>query len=322
MISTLATPVIKGASSLKVRTLYNEKMLESLEKLLLSISNAGIDVSVVQGYVSTLLPKDSIPSDVFALYHALLSAVKSQNRQSVERCLMQFRIPTLELAGPKLIFGSIGECQRHEDVVPELPNHEKKTPLLPVSREIVQSCSGDAQKALAILKQYHPEMAAEILTLLSGLYFFDDVGTEEQMIGGSDVRVYGDIFLRRHKGEIDPLVYYCEHIVHETSHLYLHALMAMDPLVLNSPDEHYPAPIRSDLRPMYGVFHATFVLSRMCQVFKVLSDQLSDENVCDAHQCFVRQFEHGLSTVNQYAELTTLGQHLIMQYPEVLMKVR
>ncbi len=52
-------------------------------------------------------------------------------------------------------------------------------------------------------------------------------------------------------------------LVHEVTHALLFGLSSDDPLVLNSPDESYPAPLRTDPRPMDGIYHATIVCARL-----------------------------------------------------------
>ncbi len=58
-------------------------------------------------------------------------------------------------------------------------------------------------------------------------------------------------------------MYFLDHITHETSHLVLHTLMNVDPLITNGHAQRFDAPIRPDPRPLYGIYHATFVLSRI-----------------------------------------------------------
>lgn len=54
-----------------------------------------------------------------------------------------------------------------------------------------------------------------------------------------------------------------EALVHEAAHQLLFAHSIEEPLVLNATEERYPSPLRSDPRPMDGVFHATFVTARV-----------------------------------------------------------
>ena len=81
-----------------------------------------------------------------------------------------------------------------------------------------------------------------------------------------------------------------------------------DPLVLNTNEERYPAPIRRDLRPMYGIFHATFVLARMLRVFTRLCKSGQELRYRDRTQLVRLQFEKGLGVVKEHGKLTARGE--------------
>ena len=62
---------------------------------------------------------------------------------------------------------------------------------------------------------------------------------------------------------------YIEDIVHESAHLELYLVQLDDPLVLNDKEARYSAPFRPDSRPMYGIYHAMYVLGH---ILKCLND--------------------------------------------------
>lgn len=55
---------------------------------------------------------------------------------------------------------------------------------------------------------------------------------------------------------------YFKTIVHESAHLVLFAMARNEPLVLNEQAERFSSPLRTDLRPADGIFHAAFVSAR------------------------------------------------------------
>lgn len=131
------------------------------------------------------------------------------------------------------------------------------------------------------------------------------------------VRAFGTIYLCIPDNKIPEQVYFCEHIIHETSHLHLHALFAIDRIVLNNPNERYTAPIRPDPRPMYGIFHATFVLSRMVRLFMLLSEK-TDCIFEKYAYLFLKKFLNGYKTVKQFGKLTPLGDKIVESYADLL----
>lgn len=127
---------------------------------------------------------------------------------------------------------------------------------------------------------------------------------------------HGTVYLAIPSGSIPEQVYFCEHIIHETSHLHLHTLFAIDPIVLNRPNERYTAPIRPDPRPMYGIFHATFVLSRMVRLFMLLSEGASFFE--EYFHLFLKRFLNGYQTVTQFGKLTPLGEKIVESYADLI----
>ena len=55
---------------------------------------------------------------------------------------------------------------------------------------------------------------------------------------------------------------YIPRLIHEYSHNLLFGIARNEPLVFNDPEERYESPLRQDLRPMDGIYHALFVSAR------------------------------------------------------------
>jgi hypothetical protein len=166
------------------------------------------------------------------------------------------------------------------------------------------------KKALEVIKAVDPIFFEEIDEYLTNINLFLGQG----LVGASHTNHMGGVFLRMHSSdvEMDPVQYYIEHITHETSHQQLLQLMAHDKVLLNDRTRRYPAPIRSDLRPMWGIFHATFVLSRMVRVFRGVIDknvlEVSSNKVYDK---MCKMFENGLETVLNHGQLTPNGELIL-----------
>ncbi|MGH3904507.1 MAG: aKG-HExxH-type peptide beta-hydroxylase [Pseudonocardiaceae bacterium] len=106
-----------------------------------------------------------------------------------------------------------------------------------------------------LLAELDPELHAEFETVVGALRLFRGRAAR----GITSVRCFGLVFLRLP----DPgpeaeesLMYFLDHITHETSHLVLHTLMNVDPLITNGHAQRFDAPIRPDPRPLYGIYHA------------------------------------------------------------------
>jgi hypothetical protein len=125
------------------------------------------------------------------------------------------------------------------------------------------------------------------------------------------------------------MVYFCperswtaidwaEELIHEASHQVLECVAFEDKLFDN--DElaltpMFEAPIRKDLRPAFGVFHALFVVSRIRQFYETL--EKSGELDSDKRQYVDGLTARALKTVPQMAELsfiTTTGREILLDY--------
>jgi HEXXH motif-containing protein len=107
-------------------------------------------------------------------------------------------------------------------------------------------------------------------------------------------------------------------IIHEAAHLLLFAHSIAEPLVTNPISERYTSPLRSDPRPMDGVFHATFVSARMYYVTHRLRKATTVDfapipvDQLDERLAMLRQFYFGgLQTVQKYGKLTPIGEQIM-----------
>lgn len=108
-------------------------------------------------------------------------------------------------------------------------------------------------------------------------------------------------------------------IVHKSAHLLLFAHSIYEPLVTNAIDERFISPLRSDPRPMDGVFHATFVTARLHRVNKTLLEcferleapPFSRDELDQKLHLYRDLYFRGLETVQKHGKLTATGQRII-----------
>jgi len=176
-----------------------------------------------------------------------------------------------------------------------------KGDVLAVQRDFIRNSSD-------LLQRCHPEMYDEIRALVWTVKLF--VGRVTQ--GLTDTRVFGEIYIRVPRSHVDPVFYYAEHMVHEASHLYLNCLMAQDPIVLNQGSEMFPSPLRKDPRPMYAVFHATFVAARMALTFRKIFQNIGGNDCLKILAEVLDEAIRGVSTVKKLGQLTVMGWKLLV----------
>ena len=173
------------------------------------------------------------------------------------------------------------------------------------SREIA-AC----EMALELLDEVDPELMAEFREYVTRVKLFLGRG----YLGFSSPAAFGAVFIRLPDG--DPLMHFLEHLVHELSHLSLNVLMAHDPLLRN-PLHEEAAPLRSDVRPLYQVLHATFVLSRNVRVMRRVQERRQDRSDEAVLRGFETQYREGFRMIEAEAEFTELGAQLFQTFEPI-----
>jgi hypothetical protein len=188
--------------------------------------------------------------------------------------------------------------------------------VFPISDEQRDEFASEVQEALSFIENADEGLRAEIDEYATTLRLFNG----HNIIGATSPKFYGNIYLQRPDESYtyeERIAFFIEHIVHEGSHLHASALEIHDELVLNSPDERFTAPIRPDARPMSGIFHATFVLSRITRVFRRLSEK-TDINVFeDYYERAETEYRHGYDNVVEHGDLTPMGEQIAEEFEAV-----
>jgi HEXXH motif-containing protein len=101
-------------------------------------------------------------------------------------------------------------------------------------------------------------------------------------------------------------------LVHEAAHMALFAYSPKEGVVTNSPTERYVSPLRTDPRPLEGIFHQSFVLARMMYGLGLLresTDASAEESDFASNfiNCSVPRFNDAVETLNRHARLTPQG---------------
>ena len=139
-------------------------------------------------------------------------------------------------------------------------------------------------------------------------------GAKSHFGGISSLMLWGAVFLNieRYTSTLD----IAEALVHESGHHLLFGLSFDEPLAINSLNDAFPSPLRSDLRPIDGVFHATFVCARICYFYSSLLqknflDQGQKTTATSRLANYQQRFHAGKKTLLQSGHLTPNGQHIL-----------
>lgn len=171
------------------------------------------------------------------------------------------------------------------------------------------------ERGMALMRAAAPELAGEIDAIVHEVVpIASDPACRHQMDGGSHFQLWGALFLNASFHPTD--VAMMEVIAHESAHSLLFGMCRDEMLVENDDEELYPSPLRTDLRPMDGIYHATFVSARMHWAMARLleSGAAGDEYSAEiraAQDADRRNFEAGDSVIRAHGRLTRLGAELI-----------
>lgn len=174
------------------------------------------------------------------------------------------------------------------------------------------------REAMAIILRVDKRIDDEIHRFLSRLYLA--VGNKDPLAkpfgGVTSLMVWGGSFVNVevYKSRWDA----AQFLVHEITHSLLFGLSCDELLVLNSANEHYKSPLRTDLRPMDGIFHATMVCARLAAFNRDWANSgfvdLGDRDRCEkAAVSNAERFRDGVAVIRQHGELSELGRRLVDQ---------
>ncbi|WP_421566787.1 aKG-HExxH-type peptide beta-hydroxylase [Ochrobactrum sp. EDr1-4] len=301
---------------------YYFKVLSSLAYLI-SVGAPNRDCPNISTLVRTPLSSGALEPRLFYLHDALLLAMRAQDVNRVQQTLQA--VEEVAKAGmrikndhiPEII--SIGDADWENFIVENSINlgeeYFNKCPeIAPVSEDVAAEQRGNVIAALELIEEFFPAMHEEVQGLLNKLRLFKGAVT----MGITDVRMFGCMLIRTPRPEVNTQLYYAEHITHETSHMYLNAAMSIDPILLNDRSELFTSPLRPDPRPMIGVFHATFVTSRIVQLFESLSQDWAASEDTDVYLYQqLDELKAGINEVTRGAKLTPTGALLLREFEEI-----
>ena len=174
---------------------------------------------------------------------------------------------------------------------------------------------------LKFIGEAEPVFLQEIGSLVSTVLL---INSTSNMEGATSPRFFGAVYLSfpKHNLAEHPLLFLADSLVHEMSHLYLNTIMTYDPLVLNELNNQFSSPVRTELRPMIGVYHAAFVLSRVIRLF-INSERLNLYPDRVFLKSFIKvllsQYEAAYQTVSTHGILSELGKQILESTRECIM---
>jgi len=162
-------------------------------------------------------------------------------------------------------------------------------------------------EAVELLEAAWPEAALEMHELVRQIVFVD--GDEHR--SAFTIHTFGAIYLTTMPEMVNvPGIY--ENLIHESGHHALTLKEAFTKLLLNS-EQRTESPLRGAPRPVRGVFHAVFVLTRMILGFEraLAHVRVGDREKLEQRAEFLRKRrEVGFRSLERSARFTDQGAEL------------
>lgn len=138
------------------------------------------------------------------------------------------------------------------------------TQIVTVDETTAGELSRDISHALSLIRDHAPKTWAEFEQCICEIIPTKGRNSAEGLeFGGcSSLERWGSTLVNT--SAQSSTVALCESLIHEAAHNFLFGSSPVEFHVRNSPEERYRSPLRVDPRPLDGIFHATFVLARMC----------------------------------------------------------
>lgn len=253
----------------------------------------------------------------FACYYELVSALIDGNDEealkSFSELSTQQAMAAARVMEPLRPFEACARSARYHRMM--VGEEAIMLGMLPPPAPIADAFAERFERGMAMMHRAVPELAGEVDAIVHEVVpIASDPDRDGQIDGGSHFQLWGALFLNAdfHKTDVAML----EVIAHESAHSLLFGLCTEEMLVSNDDSELYSSPLRADLRPMDGIYHATFVSARMHWAMSRLLESGAAQGVCNdeiAAACVAdrRNFEAGDSVVRQHGQLTRLGSELM-----------
>ena len=303
---------------------HSRRIARSIAHLLKIIENdAGFTDTRMRFALDVACKSRRFHPETHYFHNKLITAMKSQNREAAEcECRRLINSLSNRVDENTINIESVGttqweRCALNRAVTDATAETGLQAYAEPVPNDAFFQQSARLKTALELLSRYDPSGHAELVTLIRYVKIF----TGKVVQGLSDTQVFGAIYIRVPRDCVDPIPYYVEHAVHETAHTYLNCLMADDPMVSNSADDKFPSPLRKDLRPMYAVYHATFVAARMALTFKNIFECTDDPRWAKMLAEVADETIRGLKTISSSGKLTSHGETIINDIKGLLPKI-
>lgn len=307
-------------NGLRARNAISARLKESLEHIFEQCDgHINFDKSRAEALLRRLDAGTQLPPALYGDYFALVRVIQDEDLEAAGKLLES----VLGYADSPAASFSIRPFNRHsfcageeEQVRSQFVSDSLLDEQLSHLDEAEESAILDQlERAINLLRQHAPDTFSEIETYIAELIAAKGNPVDGIIFDGcSSLERWGSILINATLARSD--LELAEAIVHESSHNILFAMAPVDFHVRNDPEERYDSPLRADPRPMNGIYHATFVLSRMCFAMHEVAnsptvDTTLREQALQLENASKKLFHDGYRVLDEHAVYTEEGKNIM-----------
>ncbi len=309
-------------SGRQARANIEKRLAESLAHIFEQCRAAfSFDEERAEAVLALLNGPDKVEPALFGSYFELVRAIDGTELEPVKSALDRLLSnasaihPTEIRIRPfcRAEFSEEEERAFRDQFISESLSNEQVAHLSPAD---AQRISARLANALSLLQTSAPRTFAEFRRTIAEIVPARGAVSSDGLVfdGSSSLERWGAILINADRADTD--VKLCEMLAHESAHNTLFGTSPVNFHVTNSPDERYPSPLRYDPRPIEGIYHASFVLARMCFAMREIADAatLPDEMRTEARErakSSIGLFRDGYSVLEKHARYTEEGRAII-----------
>lgn len=302
-------------------------LAESLDHIAQRVGNR-LGAHELASVVTALKAGQRFGPTTFGLYYQLALALMDDRVQDAERVARDLT-ETKSAPPTSLSVHSIGDLPpMRANLYRQMMDTDPHTrfSLLPPPQSLSSTFVQRLHRAMALMQTVTPELAQEFTGLIREVCMVvGDPSAPYRFDGGSSYMLWGGLFLNIQSHETDLQLF--EVLAHESAHSLLFGYALDEALVQNSDNELFPSPLRADLRPMDGIYHATYVSARMHWAMSQLlcSPTLTAEERTEVNLALQRDaenFDAGDEVVQRHGVLSQTGRAVIEEARRYMSTVR
>lgn len=302
--------------------LIQKKIINSLEYIL-SKSQEFInkDLSSHISFIKSIPFNKKISTDIFVLHYWLLESLKNNDKNECEKiidCILNIQKIDCDL---KII--SLNDYLYKNKIISwiltnkaDLPESKNKPYINFPSTEEVELSKKAISTLFLILKSKSPNFFKKLKNNTRSIFLCKSnciaATTSQLFFGSMIISCPEDIF------EKDNLLeYYFDTVIHEYAHIQLNMILSNDPIIINESNYEFTSPIRNELRPMLGIFHAFYVLSYVLTIGKEIISELKKDIITPLLSERKKEFLSAANTIKENAILTERGKKIFSSITKI-----